>query len=396
MTQRERTLGVAIGVCVLAVAAVFMVNAANSAFDSRETQLMELEQEKRKKDRSVQAGVRAERQLKDFEKRSLPGDPTLAGSLYSQWLLKKAVESGIASPNVSLGPARPKVDVYVMHSFLLDGQADLKQVTHFLYQFYSAGYLHRIGRINLKPLTGKKLLDVNITVEALSLKDAPNVAELKPPPSDRIAGKSLESYVDSIVGRNLFFPANQPPKFASPGTQRGNPNRSVSFTVKGSDPDPLDTLWYSLEGPVPEGAKLDPKTGNFSWTPTKLGEYEVAIRVSDDGLPAKSSVEKVKIAVTDPPPQVAETPKPMKLDFDPAQHSFVSAILQTNRKWQIWVSVRTEGKILRFEEGDKVSVGSVNAVVKSIRPEEAEFALEDGRSLIVRIGKTLAAEEPAA
>lgn len=392
MIKRERMLGIGGGVVALIIAAILLVNWLNAIFVARHEQLAKLEKEAREKERTVREGERAVGQLHEFEKRSLPGDPSLAGALYSQWLLQKAVESGIASPNVSPGPARPRGDVYVQHSFLVDGQADLSQLTKFLYQFYSTGYLHRIGRLNLTPLTGKKQLKVNVTVDALSLKNAPNVKQLVPPPGARLAGANLESYIESIVGRSLLGPANNAPKLASPGSQRGNPKKSVSFTVKGSDNDPLDKLSYNIEGPPLEGAKLDPRTGEFSWTPEKLGEYEIAIRVTDDGLPAKSAVEKVKIAVVEAPPPVVEVPKPKKLDFDPAAHAFVSAILQTNGKWQIWVSIRTEGKVLRFEEGDKVSVGSIDAVIKSIRPDGAELAVEGGGSLVVRIGKPLVVE----
>jgi hypothetical protein len=395
MTQRKRVLSIVAGVALLAIAAYFLVSRVTAAFDSREEQRLALDKEKSQKERTLRAGERAVKQLQDFQQQSLPGDPSLAGALYSQWLLKKAVETGLASPNVSPGPARPHGDVFVQHSFLIDCQADLRQVTQFLHQFYSVGYLHRIKSLTLTPIAGKKELKVNMNVEALSLKDAPNPTELSPPPSVRFADKKIEPYMETIVGRNIFSPGNNPPKIASLGTQRGNPNRSVSFTVKATDADPLDKVSYKLEGTAPDGVKLDEKSGEVTWTPTKLGEYEVSVRATDDGLPAKSSLEKIKISVVEAPPVVAETPKKKKLDFDPAHHAFLSAILQTNGKWQIWVTVRTEGKILRFEEGDKISVGSINAVVKAIRPDEAELALDDGGSVVVRIGRTLATEEPA-
>lgn len=392
MIQRERLLAIGGGLVLLTIAAIVIGNWVSGAFETRNEQLSVLEKEAAEKDRTVRAGERAVGQLRDFEKRSLPGDPSLAGSLYSQWLLNRAVEAGIAGPNVSPGPARPRGDVYVEHSFIVDGYADLSQVTKFLYQFYNTGYLHRIGRLNLTPVAGKKQLKLNLKIDALSLKNAPNVKELIPPPGTRLAGATLESYLDSILRRSLLGPANNPPSIATPGSQRANPSRSISFTVKGSDSDPLDKLSYYFEGTPPEGAKLDEKTGEFRWTPEKLGEYEVAIRVTDDGLPAKSAVEKVKIAVVEPPPPVVEVAKPTKLDFDPAAHAFLSAILQTNGKWQIWISMRTEGKVLRFEEGDKVSVGSINAVVKAIRPDEAELTLDGGGMMVVRIGKPLYVE----
>ena len=357
MTQRERTIGIGVGLAALAIAGFMAVRSLSSSFDTRHDGLVKLEKEFGQKTRTVQAGERAAKQFSDFTKFSLPGDKELADALYSQWLLNRIVGTGISSPDVVVVPARKYGDVCLLHSFHVDFEADLKQVTTFLHGFYQVGYLHRIGRLKLSPLAGKKELNVSMTIEALALKDAPIATELTPPPSARFADAKIEQYFDTVIERNLFSPGNNVPKLASLSTQRGNPKRSLSFSVKGTDADAGDKLSYSLEGSELPGAKLDSKTGEFRWTPDKVGDYEVMVRVADDGLPSRSSVEKVKISIAEAPPEVAQAPTKKKLDFDPAEHAFVTAIVQTNGKWQVWVTVRTEGKILRFEEGDKVSVG---------------------------------------
>lgn len=393
MKSRERMLAIGGGGVVGLLLIIFVADSLLSALEARHKDIDSLSQDKRKKEQTVMAGERAYGKLKQWQEVSLPGDPTLASSLYSQWLLKQAVDAGVVGPKVSLGPSRPRADVYIQQSFLVDGAADLRQVTKFLDQFYRVGYLHRISQLKLTPVTGKRSLKLSLTIEALSLKGAPNPKELSPPPAERFAKRTLDEFQAPIFARNMFGAPNVAPKLASPGTQQGSANRSVSFTLKGSDADAGDSLSYAFDGTPLPGAKLDPKTGEFRWTPEKNGDYEVAIRVTDDGFPAKSTVEKIKLAIADPPPApVAQAPPPRKLEFDPAMHSFVSAILQANGRWQVWVSVRTEGKVLRLAEGDSLAVGSVQGTLAAIRPDEAEFAVQNGSRLVVRIGKPLATE----
>ena len=82
---------------------------------------------------------------------------------------------------------------------------------------------------------------------------------------------------------------NLPPVLNPIGNQEVDELDTLTFTATASDSDiPAQTLTFSLEdgttGEVPDGATIDPDTGEFTWTPTEAqgpGEYTFDICVSD-------------------------------------------------------------------------------------------------------------------
>jgi Concanavalin A-like lectin/glucanases superfamily/FlgD Ig-like domain/Putative Ig domain len=63
---------------------------------------------------------------------------------------------------------------------------------------------------------------------------------------------------------------------------------------------PLNTLTFSLEGTVPDGASIDPLTGVFTWVPGQdqtPGVYTFAVRVTDDGTPSYFDEEYIAVTV---------------------------------------------------------------------------------------------------
>ncbi len=77
--------------------------------------------------------------------------------------------------------------------------------------------------------------------------------------------------------------------------------QTLQFPVVAYDPDPGTTLTYSAEG-LPEGASLDPLTGQFMWVPQpgQAQEHVVTLRVSDGE--SVSSREIVILAAVAPSP----------------------------------------------------------------------------------------------
>ena len=387
MTKREKTLALLVGVLVIALIGWSAISRISSAFDFRHTTIDRLDGEIADKNMILDRGARASREIAEFEKASLPGDPALARSLYQGWLIELAQEK-VALEGVNVGPlpSRPVGDVYYQHAFSLNCQGDLAQLTEFLHGFYSVGFLHRISRMHVKPLSNSKLLALSMTAEALSLTDAPNVKELVPPPSNRLAEGELEAYMTSILNRNMFSPANKPPRLASLGTQRGNPQRPMRFQAKASDPE-NDSLHYELAGDVPQGARIDPRSGDVSWTPPANGKYEISIRVTDNGLPARSDTAKVTIQVDDPPPPPVVTVAPP--GFDPATQAVVTGITDAFGQRSLFITVRTEGTILKLREGDAVDVGTVKGTVLRIGLADVEIETRDGGTITVELGDSL-------
>ncbi len=80
------------------------------------------------------------------------------------------------------------------------------------------------------------------------------------------------------------------------------PNQSVvdgstdTFTAHASGLS--SPLIYSLAPGAPGGAKIDPDTGVFTWTPTTPGTYSITVQVSDDSLPALTDEQVVTITVS--------------------------------------------------------------------------------------------------
>ncbi|MFV1964349.1 MAG: cadherin repeat domain-containing protein [Pirellulaceae bacterium] len=390
MTKREKILAAAVGLMVLTLGTLFVSQRIGSEFQRRENSLTQLTQDVENQDRIIRLGKEAAHRLGDYAERSLLPDPALARSLYQDWLLDQAVETGLSGVNVSPLPSRPVGEVYFQHSFLVSGRGDLHKLVRFLYGFYDKGYLHRIRTLRAKRIARSKELDLSITVEALSMMAAPKREDLHDPPAVRPHAKELDAYITAIVNRNMLAYANKPPRISSVGSQKGSPGSSVRFRVRAEDPDELDKLTFRLSDSTLEGARIDPNSGEFEWVPQELGEYEISVCVTDNGLPAKTHTETVKIAVVEASAPV-ETPPALGLDA--ARHSVVTGITEASGRREIWVSVRTEGRLLKLAEGDEVSIGSVQGVVSRIERSQVEIKTNDGQVIVVGLGKSLRPSE---
>ncbi|MEX0818152.1 MAG: Ig-like domain-containing protein [Pirellulaceae bacterium] len=387
MTKREKILAMLVAATLLILGGFYVVDRIMNAFDQRDSDQIALIDKLATQNRIMLQGRKAENNLRDWRERSLPEDRALAQALYLDWLGKRADAVGLDGRKVSPAAGHFEGKVYYVHRFLLSGQGDLKQLTRFLYDFYSVDHMHRIARLSIKPTATSKQLDISMTVEAISVTGAPNRKELAEPPADRLARPDVEEYVNTIIARNFFAPANQPPRVASSTSQKGHPNQPLTFRLEASDPE-SDPMSYYLEGDAPEGLELA-KNGEVRWTPTALGDYKFSFRVEDGGLPSKSSRGSVLLAVVEPPAPAPTTPA--KAAFDPATQATISGITESDGQPAIWINVRTEGKVLKLREGDEVSVGTVQGKVAKIRVQEkdAEIATSDGGTVIVALGQTL-------
>jgi len=113
-------------------------------------------------------------------------------------------------------------------------------------------------------------------------------------------------------GPNEFATINQPPVLASLEDWNVDEGQAVGFTAAATDPDPGQTLTFSLFG-APPGAAIDPQTGVFSWLTTEgdgPGEHVIAVRVTDDGTPARWDAQSIRITVREvnQPPAIDPIP----------------------------------------------------------------------------------------
>ena len=107
--------------------------------------------------------------------------------------------------------------------------------------------------------------------------------------------------LESTAGATAIVAAgNFPPLITPVADQIVDEETELRFTIKASDADPAG-LRFSLEA-APEGANIDPITGQFAWTPTESqgpSTNEIIVRVEDSGFPKKSSITLFVVRVNE-------------------------------------------------------------------------------------------------
>ena len=402
MNARERILAILAGTLV----ALFLVGLVgwriSQAFTRRYKSIEAAEKLVAAKTGQLAKIEAAALRIDAYRERSLPvdrksgpnliGNVNLARSLYQQWLLRQIdAESGVglAEANVSATPGRHRAGVYFELTFTVTGSGTLEQVTRLMHRLFAIDQLHRIRRMQIKPISESKQLDVSYTIDALVVAGAAPGSGLRNGSATTIG--PIEAYLDPILSRNLFGPPNNGPSLAYIANQTGNPGKPVSFAAKAADEDQLDRVTYRLGGTAPSEASIDASSGDFRWTPDELGTYRVEVEAIDDGLPPKVAARSVEIRIVESPPpaEVADRdPEPPKLGFDDARHAFVTAIMQVDTRPQIWIHVRATGEQFRLHEGDAVEVGSVKGTIGRIGERTAEIVTDDGR-IVVGLGESL-------
>ena len=110
-----------------------------------------------------------------------------------------------------------------------------------------------------------------------------------------------------VSGVQFIDPStNLPPVLAPIADQTVNEGSVLTFTAKANDPEPGETLTYSLDPGAPAGASINPTTGVFTWTPGNGPQtVDVTVRVTNDGLPPLSNAQTFVINVLNVPPSVS-------------------------------------------------------------------------------------------
>ena len=99
---------------------------------------------------------------------------------------------------------------------------------------------------------------------------------------------------------NVIAGGNLPPVFLPIGNRSVNEEALLQFTVQATDADASQVLSYSLGADAALGMSLDAVTGVFTWRPTEAqgpGVFLVTLRVTDNGTPARSTVERITVTV---------------------------------------------------------------------------------------------------
>ncbi len=389
MNFRERY--VLIGICSFIALTLGYVafRSISGMFAYRYSEVERLEREVKDAKRQALAGELAKRKIVAYEARSLPSQPEVTQREYQNWLLTQIQKAGMSEPKVSFKSQVGRAgDFFVKQEFTVAAKGKLPQVVELLHAFYSQDWLHRLTRLSLQPIKDSKLMDVSLTVDTVSLKNGKDAQQLEPRPGKRLLLADSQAYYDTIVGRNLFGPANNAPRVSVSGVKQVYLGRTAELTVRASDPDPLDKAFtYRLVESASKSAKLDPATGRFTWTPSEPGDYEFIVEATDDGFPAKPSrPEKFVLNVT---PQRRETIVDDGFKgFDHSKFTILTTVLDIDGQGEIWLHKRPAGEMLKLHRGDKFEIGSVKGTVAEIGQYDFSFdsegkrrKLENGHSL---------------
>jgi len=204
-----------------AVGAVVLFLVIIQGFGGGSSGPSELEQVKKQvqdAETKVARGEKLRKELVELQNRSLPSDRNVAGSQYSYWLTDKLERTHLASKVQAQKATVNAKDRFTRYTFDLTASGTLEQISHFLYEFYAAGHLHKIVSLTIKPEKGTQLT-MHALIEAIGLDDAASKNKLPVGAPSRLAEKDFAIYKKAIVGRDMFAkyvpPKPPPPPVAS-------------------------------------------------------------------------------------------------------------------------------------------------------------------------------------
>jgi hypothetical protein len=244
--RREKILASAAGGLVAVLAAWFLLFGGDSRVSAKLRD--RLRDEVASKQQRLAAAQRDAKRLAEWQRSALPSDRVLARSRYQNWLRGLANQDGFRQLNIESKEVETRRDMFTRMSFSLHGRVALGDLARFLYDFYSAGHLQQIRQMDIKPLEHSRELDVNLTVEALSLPGADRKDQLTKQPGAELRSAKLDDYRGPIAKRNLFAPYTPPASSRSHSVADAKPAGHVdaaqyAFVTGFTEVDGVRQVW---------------------------------------------------------------------------------------------------------------------------------------------------------
>ncbi|QDU52789.1 cadherin repeat domain-containing protein [Gimesia panareensis] len=171
-----------------------------------------------------------------------------------------------------------------------------------------------------------------------------------------------------------FLEKNTAPQLETVASVTAYQARPLSLQVKAKDADePAQKLRFELESGAPEGMRINAETGELTWTPSvsaELKEYPVTVKVTDSGIPAASSSQKISVAVA----------------LDDAFFTFLTGSIELDGKRIAWIRNRATNQKREVKEGDAIDVADLHAVVKTITDKYVVLEI-DGKPWMLSLGE---------
>lgn len=171
-----------------------------------------------------------------------------------------------------------------------------------------------------------------------------------------------------------FLEQNTPPKIEAVASVIAYQTQPLKVYVKATDPDqPTQKLRFGLAGGVPEGARINPETGELTWTPsasTELKDYPITVTVSDSGTPPATSSQQINVSVS----------------LDDAFFTFLTGSIEIDGKKIAWIRNRATNQKQEVQEGDSLKVADIQGVVKTITDQHLILEI-DGKPWMLSLGE---------
>jgi hypothetical protein len=265
MSPRERILAIVVLSVVIVGFCGFMVQAfVLSPLQKSGDAITALQDQIEKKTARVKEIQAEEPSLERWKSVSLPSDINVSRLEYDKWLTNLVQRKGFVNATVTPKPvdlktgvtatgqaAAKAAPVYAKYGYSVSGRATLANLVNFLEEFYSTGLLHQVRSISIqRPVTQvaqqrRNELDINLTIEALSLTNADMRKALLPVMDPRLlliatfgawrqAPVGLAFIPDELGPRGMFGPG----KLArEPVSYREIAKKDI-FVGRGDEPDP--------------------------------------------------------------------------------------------------------------------------------------------------------------
>jgi len=380
MTQRERTLAIAVAALLVLFGLNFGIKSLLATLNQKEDRVDRAFAELDSIGNTIRLGTKATDTIQLLTAKSLPRDPEAAESQYTSWLYELAEDSGMrdikAIPQgrpVKVAPRGQPLgtpEAYIVHEFVLSGLCELDRVIELLGNYYDRDYLHQISSLKLLPTRDPNIIFVDLTSKAISLARANPKQEASPNSSGRLA-MSIDDYKQAILNRNPLSPPNRPPVFVTRPSHDVTIGQAWQVELEANDPDGNRVSFEMLSDPedLPEGLTM--RGSQLRWQPREKGEQRVAVRAVDDGWPRKTTDLTLVLRAVEPAAPPAKTP-----GLDPAEQAFLTGLVSGRGGTRGWIRSRTEGTSIDIYEGAQIQVGSISARIISINVKEDYVELE--------------------
>ena len=378
MNEREKNLVKIIGTMFVMYLLWAGYGRYQSAVSQRTSEISKLSSKQSELSEKVLMGAIADGTFGEYRSRSLPSNPEAARSQYQQWLLELVHDKGMDNVQVDFTSSRPNGGIYQKVDFRITGATELPDLIGMMHDFYAKDYLHRIRELSIVPLK-KGGFTVSMNVDVIGLVNAPDDLPVRSEPSYRVDADA-ESYIDTIMNRNLYEPPNQPPRYNGGQSIEAIVGRDSPTPLTFKDPEAHDVRFELVEE-APEFVRLDSRSGTLRVKSDVTQEFELLVRAIDSGYPQQATEQAITVRVVDPPPPPAAPP--VKPSFDDASQTVLTALLQVRGDWTAWMHVRTRDETLKLKIGDAFEIGTLKGTVFDVTPRYATLEI-DGRRFELR------------